>query len=206
MISVHRSESFVRHVGLLAFLAWRIKDVFHRQNRHNIQNLPFIHSFPHLPQPSSGILCSESADGSIADPTEAAPFLCPVWSAIPTSKPHLSITERRSKAPNRSEQLLHRSFERIARRSLQIVKPQDVLNPHRFQLHSIESSATYLENHAAQIASLDFGNGVFRKSEKRVFRKQSKALRLNDLRTLPSLHFHDPLVPIAATHVTSKRA
>ena len=125
------------------------------------------------------------------------------------SDPYIQTTSlhyRASIQSSQQKQLFQRSFERIARRSLQIVKPQDVLNPHRFQLHSIESSATYLENHAAQIASLDFGNGVFRKSEKRVFRKQSKALRLNDLRTLPSLHFHDPLVPIAATHVTSKRA
>ena len=36
------------------------------------------------------------------------------------------------------KQLLQRSFERIARRSLQIVEPQNVLDPHRFQLCSIQ--------------------------------------------------------------------
>ena len=88
------------------------------------------------------------------------------------SDPYIQTTPlhyRASIQRSQEKQLLQRSYERIARRSLQIVKPQYVLDPHRFQLHSIESSATHLENHAAQIAWLDFANGVFR--------KQSKALR-----------------------------
>ena len=86
------------------------------------------------------------------------------------------------------------------------MKPQNILDSHRLQLLSIRNPSTNLKNHATQVATLNFGDGIFRQSEKCLFGEQSKALSLIVSPFLPSQDFHDPLFPIAATHATWKQA